>query len=106
VLENGNIKNNIYQSGNHPPSTPSVHPPPSFFSRSGPVKNGSGKNIFRIQGSKRHKKMVKKLLNISSWDPVLTCPEEDGADTVQAGVLCWLAAASSLSGAGKWKHKK
>ena len=24
--------------------------------------------------------MVKKLLNISSWDPVLTCPEEDGAD--------------------------
>jgi hypothetical protein len=50
--------------------------------------------------------MVKKLLNISSWDPVLTCPEEDGADTVQAGVLCWLAAASSLSGAGKWKHKK
>jgi hypothetical protein len=53
--------------------------------------------------------MVKKLLNISSWDPVLTCPEEDGADTVQAGVLCWLAGcsySSSLSGAGKWKHKK
>jgi hypothetical protein len=50
--------------------------------------------------------MVKKLLNISSWDPVLTCPDEDDADSVQAGVLCWLAGCSSLSGAGKWKHKK
>ena len=38
--------------------------------------------------------MVKKLLNISSWDPVLTCPDEDDADSVQAGVLCWLAAAT------------
>ena len=33
--------------------------------------------------------MVKKLLNISSWDPVLTCPDEDDADSVQAGVLCF-----------------
>ena len=44
--------------------------------------------------------MVKKLLNISSWDPVLTCPEEDGADayTVQVRQACcagWLALAAA-----------
>jgi hypothetical protein len=41
--------------------------------------------------------MVKKLLNMSSWDPVLTCPDEDDADcTGRRAVLAgWLQLARS-----------
>jgi hypothetical protein len=84
----------LIESGSSPVPDPqpslihSLRPSHSFpspdQSKADPEKTYSGS-----RGQKGTKKMVKKLLNISSWDPVLTCPDEDDADSVQAGVLCF-----------------